>query len=498
MRPILRLSILTLMALPALPAVAAERVALVIGMARYAHIAPLDNTANDARDLAATLQGIGFEVTLAIDEPGARMRELLHDFAFRAETAELALIYFAGHGVEVQGENFLVPVDADVASNRNVQRQALSLDQFLAAVDRARVMRVVILDSCRDNPFGDALAPQPATATGAPAPAAGRGAGAGGLAPAQPDRGTLVAFAARDGQVALDGEGDNSPFARALIEKLPQPGLEISLAFRQVRDRVLRDTGNLQEPYTYGSLSGVPFYLAGAGAAAPDGSDRIAAWSRLRPDEEQQLQVLADGGDTRSMLGLAYMRLNPAEDHYDPGSAVSYLQRAAEAGAPEAQFELAKLYERGVGVAEDPVKALALYRQSAEAGFADAINDLGFLHYQGGLGLLPDPQRALGFFERAADLRHPQAQFNFAALIDDGLVPSKGPADSAHYLYQALRTGSADVLRLLGDRPTMFSDATRKALQQQLRDHEFYAGTIDGDFGPGTQRGIRRAYGLSE
>ncbi|PHR89250.1 MAG: peptidase C14, caspase catalytic subunit p20, partial [Blastopirellula sp.] len=166
------------------------------------------------------------------------------------------------------------------------------------------------------------------------------------------------------------------------------------------------------------------------------------------------------------------------------------------AGSPEAQFELAKLFERGTGVPVDFSRALELYRAAADQDFADAINDLGFLHYQGGLELPANPQKALTFFERAADLRHPQAQFNFAALIDDGLIASKGPKDAAHYLYEALRSGSTDVLNLLSDRPKMFSAQTRRALQTKLREHEFYTGSIDGDFGPGTQGAIRRAYGL--
>lgn len=282
------------------------------------------------------------------------------------------------------------------------------------------------------------------------------------------------------------------------MEKMVQPGLEISLMFRQVRDRVLETTGNLQEPHTYGSLTGVPFYLAGPGEndAPVAVADASEAWAALKPDQEEQLLALAEQGDTRSMLGLAYIRLNPNQDRFDPAEAVSYLQRAADAGSPEAQFELAKLYERGTGVEADPARALALYQAAAEQDFADAINDLGFLHYQGGLGLPANPQKALSFFERAADLRHPQAQFNFAALIDDGLIASKGPAESAHYLYAALRSGSSDVLKLLSERPKMFTPETRRALQEKLKENNFYAGAIDGDFGPGTQRGIRQAYGL--
>jgi len=479
---------------------AGDRVALILGLGAYSAIPALDNTRNDATDMARTLEGIGFDVTLSLDTTAQEMRQLLEDFAFRSETADLALIYFAGHGVEVQGENFMIPVDAQVTSNLDVQRQSISLKQMLAAVERARKMRIVILDSCRDNPLGDAIDLSQRTQA-ATSETSETTRGGGGLAPADPDRGTLVAFAARDGQVALDGRGDNSPFARALMDKMVQPGLEISLMFRQVRDMVLSETGNLQEPHTYGSLTGVPFYLAGPGAQGQDPSaapSALDAWAAIKPDQEEQLLALAEQGDTRSMLGLAYIRLNPNEGRFDPVAAVDFLTRAAEAGSPEAQFELAKLYERGTGVERDEPRALALYREAADQNYADAINDLGFLHYQGGLGLPADPKKALGFFERAADLRHPQAQFNFAALIDDGLIPQKGPEDAAHYLYEALRSGSADVLQLLSDRPTMFKDATRRALQAKLKQHEFYAGAIDGDFGPGTQRGIRRAYGIEE
>lgn len=478
---------------------ATDRVALVIGMGEYQTIPNLDNTLNDARSIAETLDRIGFDVTLSTDASGSELRQQLDDFAFRTETADLALIYFAGHGIEVQGENFMIPVDAQVSSNRDVQRQSVSLKQMLASVERARKMRIVILDSCRDNPLGDAIdLGQVSTVSDQPAQSATRGGG--GLAAANPDRGTLVAFAAKDGQVALDGEGENSPFATALMDNMVKPGLEISLMFRQVRDQVLRTTNNLQEPHTYGSLTGVPFYLAGAEEGQRDisGTTGSDAWAALRPDQEEQLLALADLGDTRSMLGLAYIRLNPNEGRFDPAAAVAFLERAAAAGSPEAQFELAKLYERGTGVPVDQVRALELYELAAAEDFADAINDLGFLHYQGGLGLPADPKVALRYFERAADLRHPQAQFNFAALIDDGHIPTKGPKEAAKYLYAALRSGSSDVLNLLSERPKMFSAPTRKALQEELKRYEFYAGTIDGDFGPGTQRGIRRAYGLSE
>lgn len=500
MYPISRLLLLPLVLLCATASFAwasADRVALVLGMAEYEAIEPLSNTRNDAEGLAETLTGIGFDVTLGIDLSEAELRRMMDEFAFRSETADLALIYFAGHGIEVQGENFLIPVDARPRSNADVQNQSVSLKELLAVVEKARKMRIVILDSCRNNPLGGEIdTSQTVVATNESTDEATRGVG--GLAAANPDRGTLVAFAAKDGQVALDGSLGNSPYARALMDKMAKPGLEISLMFRQVRDAVLRETGNLQEPHTYGSLSGTPFYLSG-GEDSPQAvaaSEPSKSWSKLRPDQEAQLLALADLGDTRSMLGLAYIRLNPDDQRFDPAEAVDFLTRAAEAGSPEAQMELAKLYEQGIGVDRDEARALSLYQAAAAQDFADAINDLGFLHYHGGLGLRADPQKALTFFERAADLRHPEAQFNFAALIDDGLIPTKGSEDAAGYLYAALRSGSQDVLDLLLQRPTMFSLNTRKALQVQLQKFEFYKGSIDGDIGPGTKRSIRAAYGL--
>ncbi|NDR59029.1 caspase family protein [Aliiruegeria sabulilitoris] len=483
--------------LPALGA--AERVALVIGMGNYEHVEALDNPVRDATAVAETLEGIGFKVTEVVDAPLQSLLKTLEDFAFRSETAELALIYFAGHGVQVQGENFLLPVDVQPRSNDDLRRQAISLDSLLAVVDRARKMRIVILDACRNNPFGGGISL--ASSAEQVDAAGGRGLvmAGGGLAASAPDRGTLVSYAAKDGSVALDGAGTNSPFARALIETLPQPGLEISLMFRQVRDKVLEQTGNRQEPYSYGSLSGVPFYLAGPdeGQQALPVDDLVAAWSSLPKEREPELVALAETGDTRSMVALAARRLDRGGD-FRPADAVSWYSRAAEAGDPQAQFELARIYEEGVLVLPDPARAKALYMASADQEYADALNDVGFFYFHGMLGFDPDVSKALEYFERAANQRHPKAQHNFAVLIDRGQVPGKGPEDAANYLYAALRAGVTEVLVTLQQKPELFQRETRAALQRRLQEREFYSGAIDGSFGPGTNRGLRRAYGLEE
>ncbi|MEO6301051.1 MAG: caspase family protein [Paracoccaceae bacterium] len=477
----------------------AERVALVIGMGAYEHVVQLKNTINDADAVAAKLEDVGFKVTLATDKTQAELLDIMQAFSFQAETADLALVYYAGHGVEVQGVNYLIPIDANVKSNKDVVRVAISLDDVLKTVESARKMRVVILDSCRNNPFGDLVDTNVTKPEDPSTDNSTRSAGVQGLAPVNPDLGTLVAFAAKGGQVALDGADGHSPYATALMQAFTVPNLEISLMFRQVRDKVLEQTHNLQEPYTYGSLSGTPFYLAGSTGGSIDvasEADPRVAWADIKPEQEQQLRALADGGDTRSMLGLAYIRLNPKETRYNPAEAVEYLTKAAAAGAPDAQFELAKLYEQGTGVDPDAKKALELYEASAAQGFPDAVNDLGFLYYQGGLGLAPDHAKGIDLFRQAADLRHPEAMFNYAALIDDGVIKGKGPEDSAKYLYQALRSGSDAVLKQLTSDPAMFTIKTRQALQKILKSHNFYEGPLDGDFGKTTQGAIKVAFGL--
>jgi len=479
-------------------AFASERIALVLGMAKYTTISALKNTTNDATAIGATLSKLGFETEIATDKTLPELVKIVNDFSFRSETADIALVYYAGHGVEVGGENYLVPIDIDIKAPNEIADKALSLKRLLGAVDRARKLRIVILDSCRNNPFSNWPVTTTDVATLDPTATkvvdTVRGAG---LAAPTPDRGMMVMYAAKDGEVALDGSGNNSPFATALMQLLPEKNVEIGLMFRQVRDRVMAETLNRQQPHFYGSLSGVPFFLGGSDSAT-DGKDKMAAWQSLAPDQAVQLAALARDGNTRAMIGLGYMSLSPDQQRYAPDKAFTLFKSAAAAGDPEAMFELAKLHEKGIGTPQNVAEAIRLYQQSAGLGFADAINDLGFLYYQGAEGLPRDPTKAIGLFQQAADLRHPQAMFNVAALIDDKVIKDKGPEDAAGYLYLALRSGVEDVLNQLSTKPTMFTAQTRKALQKKLSENKFYDGTIDGDIGSGTQRSMRIAFGRSD
>ena len=493
----MRVFALLFLAFLAAPLAAAERIALVIGISDYRSIPTLRNTVHDAEAISKTLRDIGFDVTMLTNATGKEIHDTLDNFSFEAEASELALIYFAGHGVEVQGENFLIPVDAEVHSNKDVLEQAVSLRDFLATVDRARKMRIVILDSCRDNPFGDFIdLSQPVVASGQ-----ARGTrGGGGLAPPSPDRGTIVAFAARDGNVALDGEGDNSPFALALMDKFRQRDLEVSIMFRAVRDDVLKRTQNLQEPHVYGSLSPEPLYLASVGgeenARALGLSGRIEAWSEIRPDLVKQYEVLAkEDDDTRALYALAMMHLHVASDRYDPALARQYLEKAVTLGMPDAMYELGRIYETGVGAEKDEKKALEYYSMAARLNYGPALNDMGFFQIEGMMGLVPDTAKGIDFIRKAAEVHNPPAMFNYASLIDDGFIQGKTTEDAAQFFYAALRAGNPEVYKALLLHHDTLRPETRRALQNVLKEKSFYTGPIDGDFGPSTQRSLRLAYG---
>jgi hypothetical protein len=485
-----------LLFMSAAAAIAGPRVALVIGMAKYQNIPTLTNTVADATAVADKLKTLGFEVDTSIDQPLAQLVDTVNRFSFRSETADIAIVYYAGHGVELNGENFLIPVDISITKPEQIASQAITLKMLLKSVENARKLRVVILDSCRNNPFADWPVQEVAKATSADFQTGEvTKLRAGGLATPSVDRGMLVVYSAKEGAVALDGEGVHSPFAQALLTELPARNLEIGMMFRKVRDLVMNETKNKQEPHFYGSLSGVPFFLAGSDLDVASIDDRKTAWGALAPDQALQLASLADEGNTRAMIGLGYMSLAPDKTRFKPEKAFDLFSRAAAAGDPEAMFELGKLYEKGIGTGQDFDKAIALYRRSADLGFADALNDLGFLYYQGASGLPRDQAKGVELFLKAADLRHPQAMYNVAALIDDGVIKGKTPDDAAHYLYAALRSGVRDVLAQLTERPDQFKPATRKALQAELARNDLYKGRIDGQIGKGTQRSIRIAFG---
>jgi Caspase domain len=264
------------------PALAEKRVALVLGNSAYQNVPPLANPINDAALVAATLKEAGFDVVDSRHDLSAlETRRALRDFSDSARDADIAMIYYAGHGLEVDGSNYLVPVDAKLERDSDVYDEAFSLDRILLAVEPAKQLRLVILDACRDSPFTKTMKRTLVSR------AIGRG-----LAKIEPNSpNTLIAYSAKAGSTAQDGDGKNSPFTVALARHLTTPGLDVRRAFGFVRDDVLKSTNNRQEPFVYGSLGGDDVPLVPAPRAAPQAQAAPSGQAEARRDYELALQV---------------------------------------------------------------------------------------------------------------------------------------------------------------------------------------------------------------
>ena len=222
---------------------AADRVALVIGNSAYEHAGELPNPVNDATAMRDALTRLGFGVVFRRDADEDAMEDALEAFEEMSAGADLALVFYAGHGMEMDGANYLVPVDARLSSAAAVGRETVALDDVLNAVAEATT-RIVILDACRNNPFARSM----------------RGAvranvRSGGLAAVAAGAGSLVAYAAAAGDVADDGDGRHSPFTKSLLGHIEQPGVDVRIMLGNVGEAVRARTGR-QQPFIYSSLSG--------------------------------------------------------------------------------------------------------------------------------------------------------------------------------------------------------------------------------------------------
>jgi hypothetical protein len=226
---------------------AERRVALVIGNSAYQNAPRLDNPQNDASAVAELLRKAEFDVVTARTDLGILdFKRTIREFVNTTRGADIAVVFYAGHGIEVGGVNYMIPVDAKLASDLDAEDEAVDLDRIVRALEPAQRFRLIIIDACRDNPFNNKLQRTLAVR-----------AVSRGLAKAEPaSTDTLIAYAAKAGSTAQDGDHGHSPFTQALLKNLTEPGLDVRIAFGRIRDDVLKQTGNQQEPFVYGSLGG--------------------------------------------------------------------------------------------------------------------------------------------------------------------------------------------------------------------------------------------------
>ena len=501
-------------------AVAGVRLALVLGNSKYQAVPTLDNPSNDAADLAQALRGIGFEVIEERDATREGMAKAVRDFSERLRSADVAVFFYAGHGMQMNGENYLLPVDAKIETPADVRFNTINLTDIQQEMEGTGRANIIILDACRNNPFIEKLAH------------GGRATPNRGLGRIEAmGQGSLIVYSTQPNNVALDGTGRNSPFTAALLKHIATPGVEVRQMISRVRGDVLEATGQKQTPWDSSSLVGdvylaappAPIVIASTPTAAPSqpapGSLQqtasVAAQAAQSADPQrvaapppavaasgpaaecERLAAPAPPFATPEQLKIANNRdfaaaapiceaavnINPNDPRlqYLLGNlyrtlknylvALPHLTKAADADYAPAQDALGVLFATGRGVVKDPKRAFDLFSKAAAAGLPSGINNLGSV-YANGLYVKEDDAKALDLYEKSIE-----AGYSFA-LAEAGVMYFNGkgtPRDynaAAQYFQQAadLNDGySLKFLAIMYERGLLGAPDPAKASELRLR-----------------------------
>ncbi|MEC9367800.1 MAG: caspase family protein [Pseudomonadota bacterium] len=482
-------------------AVAAQKVALVIGNSTYKHATELKNPRNDATDLATALERLGFKVVPGFDLDKREMERKIREFSTHLSGADVALFFYAGHGLQVSGQNYLAPVDARLSDDADLDFETVPLGLVLRQMERDSKTNIVFLDACRDNPLARNLAQSMGTRSAA----VGRG-----LARIETGVGTMIAFATQPGNVALDGTGRNSPFTAALLNNIALPGLDISQMMIGVRRQVIEVTGGKQVPWEHSSLTGQFFFsgkvtvevkkpertepeTGGGGTSKPN--EAAQAWATVQETKSRAvLQTFIDSFPGTVYAEFAKARLKemgpqvaavpkpepvrPPEPDRPSGSGASAdaekiaaeaenyywgqggvqkdLQRsfklareAAEKGSGTGMFRIAWMYDSGEGVAEDNVEAARWYKQAADKGNTAAMSNLGAL-YEHGEGVPKDLREAFRLYKKAAEMGHALAMSNLGMMYEFGRGTATDQKESIRWYTKSSEWGEAEAMTNLG------------------------------------------------
>jgi TPR repeat protein len=400
-----------------------KRFALVIGNSQYSS-SPLKNPVNDARDIASTLRSFGFDVALHENTSYKDMRRAIIEFGNRLRDSGVGVFYYAGHGLQVNGRNYMVPVDAVIQGDAEVAVEAVDVDNILSRMETARNrLNIVILDACRDDPFTRSFR-SPVQ----------------GLASIDAPIGTLIAYATAPGRVAQDasGEGANGLYTSELLKAIKIPGLRIEDVFKRVRQEVVKKTEGKQVPWEASSLTGdFSFTTVSAGVSTESRNDRASALRRDTTREERREPTAQESKAACEEVDRAKQYVSSA----DVASAIPLLREASRKGSAEGMWMLGALYASGFGVPRDQVEAVRLYVKSSEAGNSSAMRDLGF-SYQNGWGVAKDQAEALRWFRKSADGGNADAMNDIGTAYLEGRGVAKDYAEALRWIRRSADAGN--------------------------------------------------------
>jgi hypothetical protein len=465
---------------------AQSRIALVVGNSAYQHAPALPTTLNDANEIAQTLESLGFVTKKLVNASYDDFRRAVRAFNDLAPNAEVALIYFAGHGIAMNGENWIIPVDAELRTEFDVTTEAIGLNTLMQSAGNATTLGIVILDACRDNPFASTMARQTRSINR-------------GLARVEPAQNVLVAYASKVGTTAEDGIGRNSPYTAALLKYLGAPGVDINLMLRKVRDDVRLHTNQKQQPFVYGSLPKKPIFLKEASVVidAGQGSKPVVEldetiWPAIKDSTDRQLfsdflnrfPLSPHAEEARAKLKSLPPRNIPSREtnpNVPATTAVDACDRLAaspldtERANKVAGVELSKIeisaaervceeaMRHSPQVARFPFQAarvamargdhtgaLQLYEKASELGSALAMYSLGLIYLDGKIVPL-DYAQARSWYEKAVALNSAFAMADLASLYETGRGGAPNIAKAFELYRRAATAGDRTSMTKLGN-----------------------------------------------
>jgi TPR repeat protein len=445
-----------------------RRVALVIGNGAYRNVAPLANPGNDARLIAETLNQLGFQLVggkALLDADRPTMEQAIRDFGQSLRGGAVGLFYYSGHGIQMRGHNYLIPVTATVQQDTDVKYElidlGLVLDEMTDAGDR---LNIVVLDACRNNPFGGG----------------GTRAVTSGLGQMTAPAGTVIGYATQPDSVAADGSGRNSPYTGALAAAFRRPGLDLFATFNEVGLQVKQATGGRQQPWLSASPIEGQFYFAGlakdqpaTSAADPDAvfwdmikasdnsSDfveylarfpegQFAGLARRRLLAECEALAASPNADPPRLIAACRAAPSSARSDYllgrafeaagQHGQAADAYRAAADEGSTAADAALGALYETGRGVPQDDAEAARRYRRAAEQGVPTAQAAIGAAFHVG-RGVPQDDGEAVRWWRRAAEQGDPAGETALAAMYSAGRIVRQDDAEAVRWWHKAAEQG---------------------------------------------------------
>lgn len=423
--------------LAASAAAAVEKVALLIGNADYQHANRLENPINDVDALAESLRAIGFSVDVRNNLNRAALGDALLNFGQKARAADTALIFFSGHGMEIGGDNYLIPTDARLRRPGSERVEAIPLSLAVDATEGAERLSVVIVDACRNG-----------------APGASRSGVSKGFRPVKARPGLAIAFSTAPGEPAWDGTGRMSPYTRALTEAIAADAdTDVRLLFTSLGGETARYAGADQRPFArFGDMPrrGI-VSLSGGAVAASAPEDDLSDLGAHVADALRR-------GDLVELFQLGWNLENGANGApKDFAAALRLYAAACDRGGAEGCRGLGWMHDNGFGVAQDPRRAATFYGQACQGGDGAGCTNLGFLHEKGS-GMAADMGEAVRLYRRGCALESAHGCHNLGVMYEAGLGVDRDRAEAIASYRKALGllpdyAAPQERLRNLGETP---------------------------------------------